>query len=67
MYGLHHLGTLIFGAEAEFLGHNVDGLRVEALVNRHHYAQIHAGAYHLVNGHVHHRRQVIGRNELGEF
>ncbi|CDE06521.1 putative uncharacterized protein [Prevotella sp. CAG:485] len=65
--GFAHVGADVFGGEAELLGHNVDGFGVEALVDAHHDAQVHAGCDDGVHGDVHHLSQVVGRNELGEF
>ncbi len=62
--GLHHFGGDKFGLEAKFLGYDVDGLGVEALVDRHHHAQVHTCPDDLVDGHIHHRSEVIGGHEL---
>ena len=53
--GLLHFGRDVFCGEAELLGHDVDGLSVEALVDRHHDADRHTGADDLVDADVHHR------------
>ena len=65
--GLHHLSGDEFRLEAEFLGHDIDGLGVEALVDGYHHTEIHAGADNLGDGHIHHRGEVVGRNEFGEL
>ena len=65
--GLDYLGAGVFGREAELVGNNVDGLGVKTLVDAHHHAQIHTSGDNLVDGHVHHDGQVVGRHKLGEF
>ncbi len=37
--GFHNLSRNVFGLVAEFLGHDVDGLGVETLVDRHHHTK----------------------------
>ena len=67
MYGVGHLGGDEFGGESEFLGHDVDGLCVKALVDGHHHADVHTGGDDAVDGHVHHHGQFVGRHEFGDF
>ena len=55
------------GAEAKFVGHHLNGLLVEALVDRNHDADAHAGADDLRNGDIHHRGELVGGHKLGEF
>ena len=62
-----HLCAHVLGLEAELLGHEVDGLGVEPLVDRHHDADAHAGADDLVDRHVHHGGQLAHGDELGEL
>ena len=66
-YGFAYFRGNVFGAESEFFGHDVDGLGVETLVDGYHHAHAHAGGYDVVDGHVHHRREVVGRHEFGEL
>ena len=65
--GFLHFSRHIFGGEAELLGHEVDGLRIQALVDAHHDAHRHAGADDLDHRHVHHRGQFADGDELGEL
>lgn len=67
MYGLDHFGRNVFRLEAELLGNDVDGLGVETLVDRHHHADVHTRGDDLVDGHIHHRGEVVGGNEFGEL
>ncbi len=67
MDGVGHLGGDEFGGESEFLGHDVDGLGVKALVDGHHHADVHTGGDDAVHGHVHHHGQFVGRHEFGDF
>ena len=64
---LADLCTDIFRGEAELLGHDVDGLGIQTLVDAHHDADLHAGADDLGDGNVHHRCQLVGGNELRQF
>ena len=65
--GLLHLCTDIFGLEPKLLCHEVDGLGVEALVDRHHDAHAHERSDDLVDVDVHHRSQLAHGHELGEL
>ncbi len=65
---LGDLGGHEFDLVAEFLGHEHEGLRVEALVDGYHQAQAHAGADDLHHrGVVHQGGQVVDGHELGDF
>ena len=67
MDGICDFSRYIFGREAEFFCHNVYCFGIKTLVDRHHDSEVHASGDHIVDGHVHHRSQVIGRNEFGKF
>ncbi len=62
-----HFGRYILGGKAEFLGHDVDCLGIESLVDRHHYAEVHTCGDYVVYGYVHHGGEVVGGHELGDF
>ncbi len=68
---LHHgfadFGTDVFCLEAVFLGHQVDGLGIHALVDADHDAYAHAGGDNVGHRHVHHGGQLVGSNELGKL
>ena len=64
---LLHLCTYVFCLEVELLSHEVDGLGVETLVDRHHDAHAHERTNHLVHAHVHHRSELRYGNELGQL
>ena len=66
-HGFLNLSTHILGLEAELFGHQVDGLGVEALVDRHHDAYAHEGRDDLGDAHVHHRGELAHGNKLGEL
>ena len=61
------VSTDVFGLEAELLGHEVDGLCVHALVDADHNTDTHTGTDDLRHGYAHHRGQLVGRHELGQF
>ena len=65
--GVLHFGRHVFGGEAELLGHDVDGLGLQALVDAGHDADGHTGADDLDHGHVHHRCQFRHGDKLGEL
>ena len=65
--GVLHLGTYIFCGESELVGHNIDGLSVESLVDAHHDANRHTGADDLVHTHVHHRGQLRDGHKLSQL
>ena len=68
---LDFLGKLCgheFHRVAEFLGHQDQGLRIQALVDGYHHAQGHAGADHLHHrGVVHQGGQVVYGDKLGDL
>ena len=53
--------------EAELLGHHSQSFSVETLVDRDWHTEAHAGADDLHHRHVHHRRQLVGGDELGHL
>ena len=65
--GFLHFCADKLGAEAKFVGHHLNGLLIEALVDGNHDADAHAGADDLRDGHVHHRGELVGGHKLGEF
>ncbi len=65
--GFGHIGADKVCLESELLGHDVDGLGIESLVDRHHHTEIHTGGNDLVDGHVHKAGKVVGGDELGDF
>ncbi len=67
LYGLGHVCGYEFGLESELLGHDVDGLGIQALVDRHHHAEVHTCGYDFVDGDVHQAGQVVGGNELRDL
>ena len=67
LYGVLYLGTNVFGLEAKLVGHNIDGLSIETLVDGNHDADAHACTDNLDHGHVHHRCQFRYGNKLREF
>ena len=64
---LLHLGTDIFGLEAELIGHHIDGFRVETLVDGHHDTNAHERRNDLCHADIHHRGQLADRHKLGQF
>ncbi len=64
---LSHFGRYIFGLEAEFIGHDIYGLGVEALIDRHHHTEVHTGSDDVVDGNVHHQREIVGGHKLCEL
>ncbi len=66
-YGLCDGSADVFGCEAEFLGHDVDGLGVEALIDRHHDPEVHTRCNDVVDGDFHKVCEVVGRHELGQL
>ena len=61
------LRTDVFCGEAELLGNEVDGLGIHALIDADHDADAHACGDNLRDGHVHHRGELIGRDELRQL
>ena len=66
-HSILYLGTDIFGLEAKLLGHDVDGLGIEALVDAHHDTNAHAGADDLRHGYVHHCGQFVCRHKFRQL
>ena len=64
---LAHLGAYILGLKSELIGHEIDCLGIEALVDRYHDAYAHTSAYNLVYLHVHHRGELANGDKLGKF
>ncbi len=62
---LYDVGADIFSRETKFLGHDIDGLSVEALIDTDHKAERHTSTYDFGNGNVHHHSQIVRGNELG--
>ena len=67
MNSLADLCADVFGLKPELIGHDIDGLSVESLVDRYHDTHAHAGADDFHHGHVHHCGQLADCHELGEF
>ncbi len=63
----HHFGAHIFRLEAELLRHDVDGLRIQTLVDGHHQSEVHTSTDDLRDRHVHHRRQLADGHELRDL
>ena len=63
---LHFCGDKVH-AIAKLFGDDADGLFVQALVDRNHHAQRHAGGNDLVDGDVHHRGQFRGCHKFGQL
>ena len=66
-HGLLNLGTHVFGLETELLSYHVDGLCIQALVDRNHDTYTHQGRDNLSNADIHHRSQLANSNELSKF
>ena len=64
---LDNIRAYIFSLITELLSHNIDRLRIQALIDRNHKADAHASTDNLRYRYVHHVRQVVGRNELGQL
>ena len=67
---IHRFGnfrTDILRLETELLGHQVDGLGIQTLVDRHHDADAHASPDDLRYRDVHHHGQFVRGNEFGKF
>ena len=62
--GVLYLGADVFSGEAELVGHDVDGLCIQTLVDGHHDADGHTGADDLVDTDVHHRCQLRDGHKL---
>ena len=62
-----HVGTLVFGGKAKFFSHDIDGFGIQALINRHHHANAHTRANHLIDRHIHHCGEVVSGHKLREF
>ena len=62
-----HFSRNIFCLETEFFSHEVDGFRVETLVDRNHDTDAHACTDNLSHGNIHHRCQLIRRYEFRKF
>ena len=65
--GVLHLSAYIFGSEPELVGHDVDGLSVQALVDGHHDADGHTGSDDLIHADVHHRSQLGDGHKLRQL
>ena len=64
---LDNIRAYIFSLITELLSHDIDRLRIQALIDRNHKADAHASTNNLRYRYVHHVRQVVGRNELGQL
>ena len=64
---LDNIRAYIFSLITELLSHDIDRLRIQALIDRNHKADAHASTDNLRYRYVHHVRQVVGRNELGQL
>ena len=65
--GFDDLSTDEVGLVAEFFCDHLDGLSVEAHVDRHHQTDAHTGSDDLRHGDVHKAREVTDGDELGEL
>ncbi len=65
--GIADLCRYIFCREAELFGHDIDCLGIKALVDRNHDTDVHTCCDNVVDRNVHHRRQLVGCNEFGDF
>ena len=65
--GFDDLSTDEVGLVAEFFCDHLDGLSVEAHVDRHHQPNAHTGSDDLRHGDVHKAREVTNGDELGEL
>ena len=63
----HHLGADILGLEPELFSNDIDSLGIQTLVDANHHSQRHTGSNNFGNRHIHHYRQVVSRNKLGQF
>ena len=61
---LLYLSTDILGLETELVSHQVDGLSIEALVDRSHHTDTHQCGDDLVDTYVHHRGKFRDGNKL---
>ena len=66
-HGLLNLGTHVFGLETELLSYHIDGLCIQALVDRYHDTYAHQRRDNLSNADIHHRSQLANGNELSKF
>ena len=64
---LCHLSADVLRLEAKLFGYQVDGLRIQALVDRYHDAYAHTGSDDLRYRDVHHRGQLVGGNKFGNL
>ena len=64
---LYHVCTDILCLEAKLVSYNIDGLRIQTLVDRDHDTNTHAGAYDFCHGHIHHVRQVVRSHKLSQL
>ena len=62
--GILHFGTHKFGLKAKFVGNNVNGFCVQALVDADHHADTHTRTNDFCHRHIHHRRQFVCRNKF---
>ncbi len=65
--GVLHLGTHVFGLESELIGHDIDGLCIQALVDTYHDTDTHTGTDYLVYAYVHHRSQLRNGHKLRQL
>ena len=65
--GILHLGTHILGLEPELIGHDIDGLSIQTLIDTYHDTDRHTGTDYLVHTHVHHGSQLAHGYELSEL
>ena len=64
---LCHFRTYIFSLESEFFSHQIDGFRIQTLVDGNHDTNTHTSSDNLINRNIHHRCQFVSRNELGQL
>src|SRR5574344_1542854 len=61
------LSADIFCLISEFIGNDIDCLRIQTLIDRYHNTQIHTGCDNLIDLRVHHGSQLADGNKLGKF
>ena len=67
---IHRFGnfrTDILRLETELFGHQINGLGIQALVDRDHDADTHTRTDNLSDRHIHHHGQFVRGNEFGKF
>ena len=65
--GILYLSRNIFGGKAKLVSHDVDGLCIQTLIDRHHDTDAHTSTDNLVDTHVHHGSQLRNSHEFGQL